>query len=177
NMELSKSLCPATDQLDSKATNINTNSTLPVLRSTSIDVTAGNGNHYDTSHPKRGIALVINQVNFNSLSKRDGSDNDRDCISTALKGMGFDVRRLDDPNRKKLLAALDTVASEDHSQNDCLVMVVMTHGKENNLLYAKDKSYEADKLWEPFIGNACPSLRGKPKLFFVQACLGKQLRG
>uniref|UniRef100_A0A182SDY5 Caspase n=1 Tax=Anopheles maculatus TaxID=74869 RepID=A0A182SDY5_9DIPT len=172
-MELPTSLSQSTDELDSKMANINTNSSIPTVLST--DIAATIGEHYDTSHPKRGIALVINQVNFNSMNQRDGSDKDRDCISSSLKRIGFDVRILNDPNRKELLATLATVANEDHSQNDCLVVVVMTHGKENNLLYAKDKSYEADKLWEPFIGSSCPSLRGKPKLFFVQACRGKKL--
>uniref|UniRef100_A0A182Y9J2 Uncharacterized protein n=1 Tax=Anopheles stephensi TaxID=30069 RepID=A0A182Y9J2_ANOST len=174
-LELSASLRHSTDELDSNAVNISTNSATPTAQSTSNDVTAQGSDHYDTSHPRRGIALIINQVNFKDLRKRDGSDKDRDCISAALQGIGFEIRTLDDPNRKELLAMLEKVANEDHSQHDCLVVVVMTHGKENNLLYARDKSYEADRLWEPFLGNACPSLRGKPKLFFVQACRGKQL--
>ncbi|EAA00248.5 AGAP011951-PA, partial [Anopheles gambiae str. PEST] len=130
---------------------------------------------YDTSNARRGIALIINQVIFSSMAVRVGSSKDRTDISTVLQRIGFEVRVMDDPNRKQLLSALKQLAGEDHSHSDCLVVVVMTHGKENNLLYASDKSYEANQLWEPFIGDACPSLIGKPKLFFVQACRGKKL--
>uniref|UniRef100_A0A182PC04 Caspase n=1 Tax=Anopheles epiroticus TaxID=199890 RepID=A0A182PC04_9DIPT len=130
---------------------------------------------YDTNNPKRGVALIINQVNFSSMEKREGSNKDRDDMSSVLQRIGFDVRVFDDCNRKQLLSGLQEIANEDHTKNDCLVIVVMTHGKENNLLYASDKSYEVNRLWEPFIGGACPSLIGKPKLFFVQACRGKKL--
>uniref|UniRef100_A0A182T4T5 Caspase n=1 Tax=Anopheles maculatus TaxID=74869 RepID=A0A182T4T5_9DIPT len=127
--------------------------------------------NYDTNHPNLGTALIINQVNFSTMGKREGSDKDRDCISAVLQRIGFNVRVFDDLDKIKLLTHLDEVAHEDHSKNDCLVVVVMTHG-DKDVLYANDKSYPIGNLWEPFLGDACPTLRGKPKLFFVQACRG-----
>jgi caspase 7 len=55
----------------------------------------------------------------------------------------------------------------DHSDADCLVMVVLTHG-EVNLLHAKDTRYEPEKLWKSFTADECTTLAGKPKLFFIQ---------
>lgn len=62
----------------------------------------------------------------------------------------------------------------NHSDNDCFVTVIMTHG-EKNLLWAKDKKYPVEELYEPFYGDKCPSLIGKPKLFFIQACRGDKI--
>ena len=30
-------------------------------------------------------------------------------------------------------------------------------------------------MWEPFTADKCPSLAGKPKLFFIQACQGSKM--
>lgn len=49
----------------------------------------------------------------------------------------------------------------------------MTHG-EKGVLWAQDKKYPVEELWEPFLGEKCKSLIGKPKLFFVQVAKLKQ---
>jgi caspase 7 len=48
----------------------------------------------------------------------------------------------------------------------------MTHGKRDGKIFAADGEFMVQDLWENFIGDKCPSLIGKPKLFFVQACRG-----
>lgn len=68
-------------------------------------------------------------------------------------------------------------------------VVVLSHGNEG-ILYGYDHSYPAHKIWEPFtadksvnvmpanmkiIFSRCPSLAGKPKLFFIQACQGSKM--
>lgn len=59
----------------------------------------------------------------------------------------------------------------DHSDNDCLSIVVMSHGDSGTLCSYDDK-YTVYELWSKFTKTKCPSLRGKPKLFFIQACRG-----
>lgn len=48
----------------------------------------------------------------------------------------------------------------------------MTHGTSDGKIYAADKDFLVQDLWEFFIGRNCESLIGKPKLFFIQACRG-----
>ena len=31
------------------------------------------------------------------------------------------------------------------------------------------------QVWQPFTADRCPSLAGKPKLFFIQACQGNRM--
>lgn len=56
----------------------------------------------------------------------------------------------------------------DHSSHYCLVIVVLTHGGVNGLLYAHNSGFTRDDLWTPFTADKCPSLAEKPKLFFIQ---------
>lgn len=63
------------------------------------------------------------------------------------------------------------VANEDHSDNDCIAMVVLSHGINSSFVYAKDNPYPVECLWSSFTADNCPSLAGKPKLFFVQVTL------
>jgi caspase-like apoptosis-related cysteine protease len=61
------------------------------------------------------------------------------------------------------------VAAEDHSDADCIAVIVMTHG-ESGMLAPRDSNimYNVDLLWQPFTADKCPTLAGKPKLFFIQ---------
>lgn len=58
-------------------------------------------------------------------------------------------------------------AAEDHTDADCLIVTVMSHG-ESTLLHSADSPYPADMLWTPFTADQCTTLAGKPKLFFIQ---------
>jgi caspase 7 len=48
----------------------------------------------------------------------------------------------------------------------------MTHGKKEGKIFGADREFKVEGLWKKFIGDNCPSLVGKPKLFFIQACRG-----
>lgn len=53
---------------------------------------------------------------------------------------------------------------------------MMSHGdKDENgcgIIHTFDGTMKVDLLWKNFTGDRCPSLIGKPKLFFIQACRG-----
>ena len=46
-----------------------------------------------------------------------------------------------------------------------------SHGIKGRI-YAKDRLYKIEQIWEKFGAENCPSLEGKPKIFLVQACQG-----
>lgn len=64
------------------------------------------------------------------------------------------------------------VSNMDHSENDCFLIAVMTHGSKGKL-YAYDTHYKYKEMWSPFYTSHCPSLKEKPKIFLIQACQGK----
>ena len=61
-----------------------------------------------------------------------------------------------------------SVAGEDHSDADCLLVTVLTHGETSKFLYAQDSLYNVEDLWLPFTADKCLSLAGKPKIFIIQ---------
>lgn len=48
---------------------------------------------------------------------------------------------------------------------------MLTHGDQGKL-YAYDGDYKYEELWSRFYASHCPTLKGKPKIFIVQACQG-----
>ena len=47
------------------------------------------------------------------------------------------------------------------------VLLVLSHG-ELGILYASDHPYKPENLWGHFTADKCPTLAGKPKMFFIQ---------
>ena len=61
------------------------------------------------------------------------------------------------------------VSRMDELKNyDCLVVFVLTHGGECEIICARDRTYYVKELVEPFTGTKCIQLANKPKLFFIQ---------
>lgn len=56
----------------------------------------------------------------------------------------------------------------DHSDSDCMLIAILSHGGLG-CVYARDRPYKLESIWKAFTANQCPSLAGKPKLFFIQA--------
>ncbi|XP_072050042.1 caspase-6-like [Amphiura filiformis] len=66
-------------------------------------------------------------------------------------------------------------SSVDHTNADSFVCIFLTHGDDDGLLYAYDGSVNLQELLDEFRGNKCRSLIGKPKIFIIQACRGREL--
>ncbi|CAO1443328.1 unnamed protein product [Diamesa hyperborea] len=131
--------------------------------------------YYDFSNANRGIAIIFNHEKIKGETNRQGTKKDGDDLKAVLKGLKFDVRDYMDLNLNEIIDILYNVSLEDHSNNDCLLVTVMTHGREDGKILAADNDYYVQELWENFIGDNCESLIGKPKLFFIQACRGSMV--
>lgn len=68
------------------------------------------------------------------------------------------------------------MSNADHADHDCLLISILSHG-ELGYIYAKDTHYKLENIWSYFTAPRCPTLAGKPKLFFIQACQGDRLDG
>ncbi|XP_018056185.1 PREDICTED: caspase-1-like [Atta colombica] len=132
--------------------------------------------YYNMNHSKRGLALIFNHEFFtvSHLKPRCGTNVDCENLKATLKDLGFEVNDYHNLTQKDIVKQLERVAEMDHSEHDCLVIAVLSHG-ELGLLYAHDGAYKADSLWHYFTADKCQSLAGKPKLFFIQACQGDKL--
>jgi len=133
--------------------------------------------NYNMNHLKRGKALIFNHENFNpnlELKSRSGSARDRDNLYMRLRDLDFEVSFFNDLTYSELTREIMKLANEDHSNRDCIIIALMSHG-DDGILYAKDQQYKPERLWSYFTSDQCPTLAGKPKLFFIQACQGDRL--
>ncbi|XP_026742651.1 caspase-1-like [Trichoplusia ni] len=137
-----------------------------------------NAPYYNMNHKYRGMAIIFNHEHFDihSLKSRTGTNVDSDNLAKVLKGLGFRVTVLTNLKSEEILKYVQQTADMDHSDSDCLLIAVLTHG-ELGMLYAKDTHSKPENLWYYFTGDKCPTLAGKPKLFFIQACQGDKLDG
>lgn len=63
----------------------------------------------------------------------------------------------------------------DFTDHDCILMVILSHGKEGLHIAAHDSEYNLASIFHYFKESQCPTLMGKPKLFFIQACQGTKV--
>ncbi|EDW92350.1 caspase-1 isoform X2 [Drosophila yakuba] len=133
---------------------------------------------YNMNHKHRGLALIFNHEYFDipSLKSRTGTNVDAQELKKAFENLGFAVTVHKDCKLRDILKHVEKAAEQDHTDNDCLAVAILSHG-EHGYLYAKDTQYKLDNIWHYFTATFCPSLAGKPKLFFIQACQGDRLDG
>jgi len=132
---------------------------------------------YNMNHRRRGKAYIFNHMFFDpklQLKERNGTNNDRDNLRVTLRQLDFDVEVHNDLPYKEIERILEQASMEDYSDADCIFVAVLSHG-ELGILYAADHPYKPDNLWSPFTADKVPTLAGKPKLFFIQACQGDRL--
>ncbi|XP_028831614.1 caspase-3-like [Denticeps clupeoides] len=68
-----------------------------------------------------------------------------------------------------------SVSQEDHTEMSCFACVLLSHGGPGTVMGADGVSVTVRSLTSTVTTDLCPSLQGKPKLFFVQACRGTML--
>nr|AZR38347.1 caspase-1 isoform 1 [Laodelphax striatellus] len=133
---------------------------------------------YNMNHKERGLAIIFNHEHFeiDNLKQRSGTNVDAINLQNSLERLGFKVTMYKDFKSQQVENVITEVSKEDHSEYDCLVVAVLSHG-EHGIIYARDHAYKPDSLWTKFSADNCKTLAGKPKLFFIQACQGDKLDG
>lgn len=129
-----------------------------------------------------GHCLIINNVEFepeSELSNRNGSNIDCDKLERRFKALNFTVEVKTNLKQRQIKHALSALSKKDHSQYDCCVVIMLSHGTEVSHNRFPGAVYGVDGQHVPvqhitnyLNGQHCPSLQGKPKLFFIQACGG-----
>ncbi|XP_048767912.2 uncharacterized protein LOC125674710 isoform X2 [Ostrea edulis] len=135
----------------------------------------------------QGLALVV--VNFTSgPDKRIGSENDVKYLKKTFKRLGFKVVLKKDVSRRKFTDILYKYSKDDLLNDyESFVFAISTHGMEVkkgdgskrdipvhhhvHVVQMFDGSYfDTGEILDRFSSRKCKALRGKPKLFFIQAC-------
>lgn len=127
--------------------------------------------YYKMDHKYRGSALIFDHTIFDRQISRKGTSTDTERVKKTFSSMGFNIFTYKDLSKNDIITKLKQVAKEYDEKQDCLVVIIMTHGNTTEL-WAKDKPYEINKVIEIFSAESCVTLIGKPKLFFIQTWSG-----
>lgn len=148
--------------------------------------TSGNDT-YRFSHETRGFAVLIINSEFDSQSKRENAGCDEYYMYKMFKELNFDVYVLRNLASKELLKEMKEIRDSVSAQSDCFACVISSHGMEGQIrtsipgvpepfirtehfTYTRDGVVRTNELLELFNDRNCRPLKGKPKMFFIQAC-------
>ncbi|XP_063404513.1 cell death protein 3-like [Mytilus trossulus] len=128
---------------------------------------------YKMTAQPRGIAVIINNELFDGqLEDREGTNKDSEQLAKLLTDLKFKVDSHHNLTAEQMINIARASAQLNHTDYDCFVFCVLTHGA-NGVLYGKDEiSVEIQQIIDFYQSSRCPSLAGKPKMFFIQACQG-----
>ncbi|XP_065917252.1 caspase-3-like [Dysidea avara] len=130
-------------------------------------------------HP-HGIAFIVNNYEFSfthhvekALPNREGSLVDENNLRITWECLGYKVQVLKNLKASELLQQLMQIALHSHENYDSFVCCILSHGNVGGIYGTDGELVEFSEIFKLFQGkNYCPSLVGKPKLFFIQACRG-----
>jgi len=127
-----------------------------------------------------GIAFVVNNEDFSFarcagilLPDRKGSVVDENNLRITWEYLGYKVQVLKNLKASEITKEMMQIALQSHENYDSFVCCILSHGKLDYVYGTDGELVKLNEIVKLFQGNFCPSLVSKPKLFFVQACRGK----
>lgn len=140
---------------------------------------------YRMDRKPRGWCIIVNNEKFyvdrndrnpetKEMPPRNGTERDAASLQVLFEKLGFIVRRHDNLTDTQMMnVMIDASHNVSHLNFDCFVCCILTHGVLGHLYGSNGRLVSIKDLTSTFQANRCPSLAGKPKLFFLQACQGR----
>ncbi|KAM4604909.1 caspase-8-like [Polymixia lowei] len=153
---------------------------------------------YQLTSKPTGLCVIINNENFEDGRKRNGTNKDAASFAEVFSWLGFRVVMCKDQTSTqmdqllKLFASLRdfpqlqqsnvmewsgsefTELKEVPEHGDAFVCCVLSHGDKGSVSGTDSNLLSINKMTSAFNGSSCPVLISKPKVFFIQACQGKE---
>ena len=140
------------------------------------------------SEPK-GVCLIINIANFErsartdndvprNLETRIGTEADVRQLKEVFEWLKFKVEVHRNVNKSDFLRIINETWDLDHTAYDAFVCCIMSHGRLGHI-YTADSQLVGilEDIAHAFYPDSCPTLAGKPKMFFVQSCQVSRVYG
>ncbi|KAG8432690.1 hypothetical protein GDO86_017075 [Hymenochirus boettgeri] len=142
---------------------------------------------YEMRSKPRGLCLILNNFNFNEarqniptlkeLKDRRGTKTDLESLREVFLHLHFFVKSFNDLTGKKILQVLKHYSEQNHEKSSAFICCILSHGNKGIVYGTDGQSVAIHDIASYFIRSRCPSLSGKPKVFFIQACQGKEFQG
>ncbi|KAG5882451.1 hypothetical protein JTB14_036453 [Gonioctena quinquepunctata] len=136
---------------------------------------------YNTRAKKRGRVLILNNIKFLNHKYRNGANVDHDNLKTLFNQMGgWDIEDYENKTAEEMEQILNTFSQNPtHVNYDIMFIIIMSHGDESandTIIYGSDDKFlHALEVQNKFSNERCKSMRGKPKVFILSMCRGKNL--
>lgn len=107
---------------------------------------------------------------------REGSEVDMDALKCMFHYLKFESTMKKDPTAQQFLDELDDFQQTIENWEEpvsCAFVVLMAHGEEGLLKGEDGKMVRLEDLFEVLNNKNCKALRGKPKVYIIQACRGE----
>ncbi|XP_061197022.1 caspase-6-like [Saccostrea echinata] len=146
-------------------------------------------NRYLFRHEKLGYAVLVINSKFDSQAERKNAAWDVYYMRKMFQEMGFEVKLLENLTSRDLLTKMKNIQQSITKESDCFACVISSHGMEGQIstkgkgpepfvrtehfVYTRDGVVRTTELLELFNDRNCRALRGKPRMFFIQACRGR----
>ncbi|NWI94962.1 CASP8 protein, partial [Pitta sordida] len=128
---------------------------------------------YKMKNNPHGYCVIFNNYLFkNPCYNREGTVKDGEAVKNVFKWLQFETVEHMDLEAKEIHEKVKEYSQRDHRNMDCFVCFIFSHGEKDKIKGIDDEFVNIKDLVSCFSGSNCPSLAGKPKLFFIQACQG-----
>ncbi|XP_021511181.1 caspase-14 [Meriones unguiculatus] len=124
---------------------------------------------YDMSGARLALTLCVTKA-------REGSGADMDALEHMFSYLRFESTMKTDPTAQQFLDELDKFKQTIENWEEpvsCAFVVLMAHGLEGVLEGEDEKMVRLEDLFEVLNNKNCKALRGKPKVYIIQACRGE----
>ena len=124
-----------------------------------------------------GYAFIINNLASDpSKDISSGAKHDVKNLTKLFKYLGYRVEERVGLDKSGMLALFDKIADIDHTSYDSFICCILSHGDDyGKLLYGSaNEPVVLDDLVDCLNADVCKSLKGKPKMFVINACRGSK---
>lgn len=142
---------------------------------------------YNLDKEPHGWCLILNNEDFEKAGRneknepilfdRHGTNKDAEAIKRVFKKRNYIVKEHKNLIGEEMLNIMEKYRKTDHSDEDSFICFILSHGDQGIVFGVDGKEVSIKQLTSCFNGQKCPTLNGKPKIFFIQACQGDEFDG
>lgn len=134
---------------------------------------------YPLDNNPHGVCLIINNHRFyhetdpsKAHPDRGGAEIDQYNLTQTFRYLRYRVEVHENLTADQMTDTLMRMSQRDHSKYDSFVCCILSHGEHDIIHGANSEAVNVNDLTG--VMKLSPSLRNKPKLFFIQCCRGEE---
>ncbi|NXU86838.1 CASP8 protein, partial [Xiphorhynchus elegans] len=127
---------------------------------------------YKMENSPHGYCVILNYIFNNPRYNRKGTVKDGEAVKRVFKRLQFETVEHMDLEAEEIYTKVKEYSERDHRNMDCFVCFIFSQGEKDKIKGVDDEFVNIKDLVSCFSESNCPSLAGKPKMFFIQACQG-----